>query len=472
MSKKAIIIGAGITGLSAGWKLSEGGYQVEIIERNDYIGGMSSTFKHKDYYLDYGPHKIFTVMDHIMEEIKGLFQDETLLSIEKRSRIRLKGKYFSYPVGLKDIFSGMGVGTGISCGLGYIRSIIRNMLTSPQDDSYEDWVVNRFGRPTYELVLGPYAQKIWGNPKELSKELAETRIAIPNLMEMLKQMLFGRKGNSPVISADVFYYPRDGFIELSERMAKKILNNGGKIELGKSIKKIESDETGAIRKLIFSDGSSESVDENDVIISTIPLSIFINSLGTLINESIKKAVLNLKNRKLILLYVVLDKQRLTEDNWLFFPERKYLFNRVFEQKGFNQNMIPEDRTVLCVEITCGADDSIWFANDDKIFAEVHTGLSEAGLVDDKVIEYFAKRLDNAYPIYDLNYKENLHFVMNRLDVFSNLYSVGRQGCYSYAGMADCMDMGISTAKFIMEGNNKLTDWPEYRKKFYNYLVVD
>ncbi len=66
MPKKAIILGAGITGLSAGWILSENGYQVQVIEKSDILGGMSATFKHNDYFLDYGPHKIFTVMPHIM----------------------------------------------------------------------------------------------------------------------------------------------------------------------------------------------------------------------------------------------------------------------------------------------------------------------------------------------------------------------------------------------------------------------
>jgi protoporphyrinogen oxidase len=63
MKKKAIIVGGGITGLSAAWKLSENGYLVKIIEKEDFVGGMATTFKYKDYFLDYGPHKIFTVLE-------------------------------------------------------------------------------------------------------------------------------------------------------------------------------------------------------------------------------------------------------------------------------------------------------------------------------------------------------------------------------------------------------------------------
>jgi hypothetical protein len=50
--------------------------------------------------------------------------------------------------------------------------------------------------------------------------------------------------------------------------------------------------------------------------------------------------------------------------------------------------------------------------------------------------------------------------------------VGRQGGFSYTGMADCMDIGFSLTKYIIGHDQKNSDWTEYRKKFYNYVVVD
>ena len=85
--KKAIIVGAGITGLSAGWKLSSEGYQVTIIEKENHVGGLAYTFRHGDCRLDFGPHKLFTVMEAVMQEIRNLIGDE-MLTIPKRSRIR------------------------------------------------------------------------------------------------------------------------------------------------------------------------------------------------------------------------------------------------------------------------------------------------------------------------------------------------------------------------------------------------
>lgn len=470
MANDIIILGAGITGLSIALKLSEAGYKVKIIEKNDYIGGMSTTFNYKDYFLDYGPHKIFTLMPDIMEEINKLFKNDPLLTVKKSSKIRLKGKYLNFPFGMKDIFLRIGFVTGFKCGMGYLGSILKNIFVKPKDISYEDWVINRFGKATYNLVLKPYANKIWGCPKELSKELAETRIAAPSLLEMIKQIIFGKKKESPVINADIFYYPKRGCIEISEKMVEIVKNNGGELVLNKNITKIEND-NGYISKIIYQDGSTETTDNNCLVINTIPLPIFLDKINHIENEAIE-ALKKLKFRSLILLYVELDIDRLIFANWLFFPESKYRFNRVFEQKAFSETMVPGDKTVICIEITCGEEDELLNMSDKEIFIKLKPQLEEADLFKAEVLDYFTKRLKYGYPVYDIYYKQNLDVVLSSLEKNVNLFSVGRQGGYSYSGMADSMDIGFSTAEFIIANRDKNQEWKSFREKFYKYIVVD
>ncbi len=458
--------------MSAGWKLAEAGFKVKVVEQNDYLGGMASTFRYDDCYLDFGPHKIFTVMDNVMREINELFRDEPLLAVKKKSRIRLRGRYLNFPLGIKDIFLGLGFLTGLWCGLGYAMSIVRNFLFKPNNISYEDCAINSFGKPIYNLVLGPYANKIWGDPKTLSKELAESRIAAPNLMEMIKQMLLGKKKRSPVINADIFYYPRKGIIDLSAKMAEKISANGGEVRLGKGIKEISVNTSGQIDKLSYSDGSQDNLGPDDMVISTIPFTILTSLLKRHLSEAAIDAAGKLKARKLVLLYLILKRNRLGDDNWLFFPEKRYKFNRVFEQKAFNESMVPEGKTVICLEMTCDDGDALWTSDDRTVYSMVLPQLRESGLIGDDVTGYFTKRFDSGYPVYDIGYKENLDVVMSSFESLLNLYSVGRQGGFSYTGMADCMDIGFSVADFIATGKDKQGQWKDYRSKFYNYVVVD
>ena len=57
--KKIVVIGAGITGLSVAWKLSEKGYEVKIIEMDKFIGGLARSIKIENYFFDIGPHSFY-----------------------------------------------------------------------------------------------------------------------------------------------------------------------------------------------------------------------------------------------------------------------------------------------------------------------------------------------------------------------------------------------------------------------------
>jgi len=461
-----------MTGLSAGWKLAEAGYAVRVVEKDSGIGGMSATFRQGDYELDYGPHKIFTVLEDVHREIQGLFSEGELLRIKKRSRVRLRGRYLNFPLGLMDIFLGLGVFKGLQCGVGYLLSVLGGQGKNRELRTYQDWVVAKFGRPIYELVLGPYAAKIWGPPETLARELAASRIAAPNLMEMVRQMIFGLRKNSPVIHAEEFQYPKHGAQEISDKMAGKIRAQGGQVVCSRSLQAIVLGREGRVSQLVYADGSRDTLTPQAVCISTMPLERLSAALGKGLPQAAQAAIQALKTRNLILLYVVLPQDRLIPDNWLFFPEKKYPFNRIFEQKAFSPFMVPEGKTVLCVEITCGDQDELWQATDAEVFARLRPQLQEVGLLPGEPLETFVRRLTHAYPVYDLAYADHLARALAEINRIGNLYTVGRQGGFSYTGMADSMDIGFKTAAFISQGKDKSGDWIAYGRQFYNYVVVD
>ncbi|MCX8092369.1 MAG: NAD(P)-binding protein, partial [Verrucomicrobiae bacterium] len=48
-NKKIIVIGAGLGGLSAAISLKQSGYEVEVFEKNDKIGGKLNVLKAQGY---------------------------------------------------------------------------------------------------------------------------------------------------------------------------------------------------------------------------------------------------------------------------------------------------------------------------------------------------------------------------------------------------------------------------------------
>lgn len=53
--KKVIIVGAGISGLTAGAYLVQNNFEVLILEKSLDIGGLVNTFNKDDFYFDTGP---------------------------------------------------------------------------------------------------------------------------------------------------------------------------------------------------------------------------------------------------------------------------------------------------------------------------------------------------------------------------------------------------------------------------------
>ena len=69
---KAIVIGAGIAGLSVAIRLQNAGFTVEVFESNDYPGGKLTDFSKNGYRFDMGP-SLFT-MPQFIEELACLLE--------------------------------------------------------------------------------------------------------------------------------------------------------------------------------------------------------------------------------------------------------------------------------------------------------------------------------------------------------------------------------------------------------------
>ena len=87
-NKQIVILGAGITGLVAAYYLSKD-FRVTLIEKENFVGGSACSFQHGEFILDYGPHKLYTELPGIMNEISKVVP---LIKVKKKNSIYLKKK--------------------------------------------------------------------------------------------------------------------------------------------------------------------------------------------------------------------------------------------------------------------------------------------------------------------------------------------------------------------------------------------
>lgn len=204
--KKVVIIGGGPAGLTAAYRLLKDSseYEVVILEKENLVGGISKTLTYKGNRMDLGGHRFFskdkTINDLWMEllteqgkavstdleplqreEYSGKAdpnkEDEVMLVRRRISRIYYLNKFFDYPVTISwGTIKNMGFLRTVKCGFGYVGA----MIFKRKGDSLEDFYINRFGKPLYEMFFKDYTTKLWGvSPAQLDSDWGAQRVKKP-----------------------------------------------------------------------------------------------------------------------------------------------------------------------------------------------------------------------------------------------------------------------------------------------------
>ena len=450
---KTVILGAGPAGLSCAYKLIENGHtNITILERADTIGGLSKSIKYRDYIFDMGPHQVHTKDENIIRFLKKLLKNDFLIKTKKASHW-CWGKYHNYPLGIRDIILGLPINISLSCFKDYVKQSFINLFKVKKEHTFESWVISHFGRKMYDIYFGPYTQKVWGkNPSLLHPICAKERIAVQNLLDVLLSALstkFLKYSNhyhlphSPYQST--FYYPRYGYGQICDLMADFITSHGGKIFLNSSAKKIVE------KNNIFHISTEEGERiQSDFLFSTIPITVLKNNLYHNNKDLPRPPKEDLEFRSLAFLFLELNIDKVTNNHWIYFPDKNCPFQRVAEFNNFSELMCPQGKSSVCLEIPCDYKDSIWNMNDNVFFNFVMKEATKNYLKQEWVENYFVMREQYAYPTYDLTYDKKLEQINNYIKTFSNLYSIGLQGTFKYINIDHVMAMGFEAADRISQ----------------------
>jgi protoporphyrinogen oxidase len=148
------------------------------------------------------------------------------------------GRFFKYPLEPCDALRHLGPAEAIRCLLSYLRV---PRLPEEQIKSFEDWVVNAFGRRLFEVFFKTYTEKVWGIPcSEISADWAAQRIRGLSLSTLLRSLLLRSNGKAVIKTlVDHFRYPARGPGEMWERVAGMIERQGGAVCSGQRVVEIK-----------------------------------------------------------------------------------------------------------------------------------------------------------------------------------------------------------------------------------------
>jgi len=118
MVKHVVVLGAGISGLSAAWRLCDNGIMVDVLESNSSVGGLSGTIREGPYCLDFGPHSFFSEDQQIVNTVLRLFENR-LEPQQREVKFYYRGNYLDYPLTAQSILLQMGLWSGIQAALSF-----------------------------------------------------------------------------------------------------------------------------------------------------------------------------------------------------------------------------------------------------------------------------------------------------------------------------------------------------------------
>src|SRR3982751_2046404 len=175
------------------------------------VGGVSRTDDYKGYRFDIGGHRFFSKsgeVNALWSEILG----DNFITRSRLSRIYYNRRFFHYPLKPVDALWKLGPWRAARILLSYIKARVRPIRP---ERSFEDWVVNRFGRELFEIFFKSYTEKLWGMPTDtISADWAAQRIKDMSLIRAVTSALLGGRlaGRGEVIKTliDRFHYPRLG----------------------------------------------------------------------------------------------------------------------------------------------------------------------------------------------------------------------------------------------------------------------
>ena len=498
-NKTAIIIGAGPAGLTAAYELLKTtDITPLIIEASDKIGGISRTEEHNGNRIDIGGHRFFSKSDEVNKLWLELMkpqgrpsfddiatgtrkalepggadpekEDDVLLLRNRVSRIYYLRKFFDYPISLKpETFINMGLVRTLKAGFGYIYSCIFKR----KEDSLENFYINRFGKPLYEMFFEDYTEKVWGvNPKHISADWGAQRVKGLSLIKALLNIItkpFKKNGNVETSLIEQYLYPKKGPGQLWEMLAARITDMGGALLMNSTVDEICVTD-GRIDSITVATPQGRTEFKADYYISTMAIKDLVGAMGTVPPRDVREIAENLPYRDFMTVGLLVNRLKLENktkhktlgnivpDCWIYIQERDVRIGRLQIFNNWSPYMVkdPENTVWVGLEYFCNEGDEFWNMSDGMFTDMAVSELEKIGIIDkEDVLDSVRIKVKKAYPAYFGSY-EKFDTVREYLDKLPNLYCVGRNGMHRYNNMDHSMLTAVEAVRAIRNGSTDKT----------------
>lgn len=427
------ILGGGPAGLAVGYFARKKNLSFKLYEAGGRTGGNAITLSHNGFRFDSGAHRFHDKDPEVTGEVKQLLGDD-LARITAPSQIFTRGVFIDFPLTPFNLFLKLGP---FAFSKASLELLLARLESSDENISFEDFALRTYGKTIAQRFLLSYSEKLWGKPcSELSLNISGRRLKGLDLSTLMKEIFLGKRAKVDHLEGD-FYYPRMGYGSIVDALAEEC--GTANLRCGARITRLRHRD-GAIRAIEINGKEEIPVEE---VLSTLPLPVLLNILDPPPQKSVLDKARDLTFRNLILVVVMLDRERVTGNASIYIPDPEIPFTRIYEPKNRSAAMAPEGMTSLCVEFPCAPGDDRWTLSDAELLKIVQENLQELGLIQDgELTDFVVHRMSHAYPVLELGFGSRVAELHETLEQFSNLKVVGRNGKFLYTHLHDMLRFGM------------------------------
>ena len=436
--RKATVGGGGPAGLTAALELTHHGFEAVVFERSAHLGGLARTEEYRGNYFDIGGHRFYTKVPEIQELWEEILGDD-FRKVRRLSRIYYGGRFLKYSLEPANALYNLGIRESLYIFCSYLSIQIKPL---PREDTFEEWVTNRFGRRLYQTFFKTYTEKVWGIPcSKIQADWAAQRIKGLSLISALRDAIFGSRDVKTLINE--FHYPVLGPGMMWKGVTRRIAEAGGEVRLESPVTRVNC-RADRVRSLTVSHNASENEFEVENVISSMPLTTLVQSMYPRPPPEILEAAGQLKYRAFLIVGLILTSTELFPDQWIYIHTLDVRVGRIQNFKNWSPDMVADsDTTTVGMEYFCSEGDDLWTMEDPDLISLASRELERLGLADSAaVVDGVVIRQPKAYPVYDGDYRASLTCIQKYLARFSNLQTVGRNGMHRYNNQDHSMLTGI------------------------------
>lgn len=435
-----LIVGAGMAGLTAATLLAEKGQKCLLIEKELTVGGGCRSYVLDDIVFDMGPH-IFLFNDQPAEKfMMKLLDGEKVIKRRFRCAIHSKGKLWKFPISIFDV---------MMYPWQYKKQMIEGFLkkstkTPPTDNakdavSVKDEIIDKVGPAYYHdifekmlvaktILTGDKLHIDWITRVDRDVKNRKEPFVAPSRVGIMKKFINGFHQG--------YYYPYEGFQLFANKLYQRYQKAGGETIL--DCKEVDFEKN--CERIV-----SATVNGLTYSVKQVVWTGSVNALNRALNANTPE----IRYIKSIFVFLTYNRPKPVKRPcvYVYYSQNDLLFNRVYYPYSIYREQSPPSKEGICLELNYF--NELDSSSDEELVQRTVADVEKIGLFKCSDLRYsHVMRLGESIPLYELDYETKMREAFRNVHIYSNLYSVGRQGGYFFCLSPAAVKQGMKTGDYI------------------------